>query len=227
MNRKTMNAWAMATLLASMLLPAATGRADAAFTGLIAIPTADVVPPGQYGAEFQMNGELAARTIDGRIINSEFGLAPRVEAGLDLDVSDDADGRALLNAKYLITPSNAHRPAVATGLFSLGPRLKSSGYVVATQPFRGFRAHGGFMRIDDRDRWFIGADAPITKRVTLMTDFISGSDNFSSVGINFAMGERYCILAGVLFPNQHGQPTQFNLHLCLSGSYHRHSKAGE
>lgn len=193
--------------------------ARACYTGLVNIPTAEVIEPGQYGIELQFDGSFAAGRADTRILNTELGLSPRFEAGGDFDLSHQAETRTLLNAKYLLSPGGEKRPALALGACNVGRHASATPYLVATQEFRGARGHLGAARIDDRNCWFVGADHAVNDKLTLMADYTSGSENFATIGASHQFTDRLGGMAGVVFPNVRDADTALTLHLVFTGPY--------
>jgi hypothetical protein len=198
--------------------------AQACYTGLVNIPTAEVIEAGQYGVEMQFDGSFASTAADARILNTEFGLGPGFEAGLDFDLSHWAATTTLMNAKYLLCMGGGKRPAVAAGVCNVGRHVSPTPYLVASRDLGWARGHLGAARIDDRDRWFIGVERPVNDKVTLMADYTSGSDNFATVGASQQFTDRFGVMAGVILPNRHDQCTGFTVHLVLEGPYRRAQK---
>lgn len=189
----------------------------ATYSGLVLIPTADVLGQGEYCIEPQIDDTFGGDESATRILNFQFGLTPRFEMGLDFDVSDEADTRSYLNAKYLAVAGGENKPAVALGICNIGKNSSSSPYIVGTQEFTSVRAHLGVMRIDRKNRLFIGADRPVSDKLTLMADYTAGDENYSSVGFDYAVTEKFSIFGGILIPNDSDADTGFSLHLVFSG----------
>ncbi len=212
--------WRYAYLLfAALAVVVFVAPARACYTGLVNIPTAEVVEPRQYGIELQLDGSFARGNADTRILNTELGLTPRFEAGVDFDLSHEAEARTLLNAKYLLSLGGKTRPALAIGVCNVGHDISATPYLVATQEFRGLRGHLGAARIDDHSRWFIGVDKPINEKLTLMTDYTSGADNCATVGVSYQFTDAFGVMAGAILPNSHGEDTGFTVHFVLNGPY--------
>ena len=190
--------------------------APACYTGLGIIPTADTIKPGDYGVEMQFDGRLAGATADTRVLNTEFGLLPRFEAGVDFNISSESDSRILLNAKYLLLSDGKSCPALAIGVCNVGTRVKSSPYAVASHDFGVLRAHLGSMRIDASICWCAGIDRAITSRFTSMADYTSGRDNFASVGGSYQFSQHFGIMAAVGIPNDKNGNTDFTMHLVFN-----------
>ncbi|MGB9588371.1 MAG: hypothetical protein ACPL7O_09340 [Armatimonadota bacterium] len=189
----------------------------AAYSGLVLIPTADVLGQGEYCIEPQVDDTLEGDESATRMLNLQLGLTPRFEMGIDLDVSDEADTRSYLNAKYLAVAGGENKPAIAVGICNMGNNSCSSPYIVGTHEFTSARAHLGVMRIDHKNRLFIGADRPISDKLTLMADYTAGDENYSSVGFDYAVTEKFSIFGGILIPNDSDSDTGFSLHLVFSG----------
>ena len=203
------------------LIAVSTAGAHACYTGLTIIPTAEVLDRGEYGIEQQFDGVFPVTGADRRILNTEFGILPGLEAGVDFDLSDVAESNVLLNAKYLICESGKHRPALAVGICNCnaGDNVGSSPYLVATEDFRGLRGHLGIVRVEGRNRWFVGSDRAINDRLTIMADYVSGPENSSSAGFSYQLNDRFGVLAGAVLPNARGQDTGFTLHFVLNGPF--------
>lgn len=187
----------MAAVVATAVLGLAA-PCPACYSGLIIIPTADMVEPGKYAIEPQLDGSLAESSIDTRILNSQFGLSPRLEAGVDFDLSDDADPRVLGNLKYLAAPGSKRAAAIALGVCNMGSHIRSNPYVVATHELGSLRGHFGVMRIEGNNRWFAGMDRAVTDRLTLMADYTSGDENFSSVGFDYQFKDEFGVRKSVV-----------------------------
>ncbi len=190
--------------------------APACYTGLGIIPIADTIKPGNYGVEMQFDGRLAGATADTSVLNFEFGLLPRFEAGIDFDMSRESDSRTLLNAKYLLLSDGKSCPALAIGVCNVGTHMESSPYAVASHDFGLLRAHLGSMRIDRSNRWFMGIDRAITSKFTFMADYTSGQDNFASVGGSYQLSQHFGIMAAVELPNDRSGNTAFTMHLVFN-----------
>ena len=208
-------------LMAALVATAVRGLAApclACYSGLIIIPTADMVGPRGYDIELELDGPLAQASVDTRLLNSQFGISPRLEAGTDFDLSEDADPRILGNFKYLVASSLKSAPAIAIGMSSIGRHTRSSPYLVATHDFKSLRGHLGVTRIEGNNRWFAGMDRAVTDRLTLMADYTNGDENFSSVGFDYQFKDEFGVMAGVLFPNSGDEDAGFSLHLVFTCS---------
>ncbi|MHB0912926.1 MAG: hypothetical protein ACYC2Y_05720 [Armatimonadota bacterium] len=207
-----------AKISVSFLLGLSAVPACACPSGLAVIPTAEVVDIGSYSLESQFDGTFARGNEETRILNTEFGLSARFEAGVDYDLSEGAETRTLLNAKYILL--NKEKSALAVGVCGIGEGVKCATYAVATQDFGGVRGHLGAIRIEGENRWFAGADKVVSERLTLMADYTDGDENASSVGFNYQISESRSIALGAIFPNEGGD-AEFTAHFVLGGSYRR------
>jgi hypothetical protein len=201
----------------AVLLALTTGvPALGCYTGLTIIPTAETIEPGKYGVEMQFDGAFAQGKADTRIFNTQFGLVPRLEVGVDFDLSKESDLKVLLNAKYLLSAGGKNAPALALGICNVADQLKSSPYFVATHDFGALRGHLGSTIMDGNNRWFIGADRALADKLTLMADYTSGKGNFSSCGFSYQFDARFSVMAGALFPNAGNEETGFTIHFVFN-----------
>lgn len=203
------------------VLMLASGAARAAHTGLVIIPTAETVGADHYIIEPQFDGTFPPRRAETRILNTEFGLGDRCEAGVDFDLSRDPPTRLLFNAKYLLLAGGAGTPALAVGVTNVGHDVRSAPHLVATLRSRALRGHLGAARIEGETRWFFGADHALSGRLTLMADYTSGQENFSSAGISYRHSEALELLVGAQFANADDGDTRFTAHLVITGTYRR------
>jgi hypothetical protein len=100
---------------------------------LVNVPTAEVVETGQYAIELQRDGSFARGNADTHILNTELGFIPRFEAGLDFDLSHEAETGTLLNGKYLLSLGGKKSPALAIGVCNVGHDISATPYLAATR----------------------------------------------------------------------------------------------
>jgi hypothetical protein len=205
-------------VLAVVVLLVAAASAHAAHTGLVIIPTAETVGAGQYSAELEVGGALSDFATDTRILNTQFGFNDRFEAGLDFDFSRGSDTDVLVNAKYLFSVDNRREIYLAAGTCNTHPNAKCSPYIVCTKCLKPCRLHLGGIRTEGNNRWFTGIDRGLNDRLTVMADFTSGDENYSSAGFEQALSGRFSVLAGALFPNA-GGATEYTLQLVYAAAY--------
>ena len=105
-------------------------------TGLITIPTADVLQPGQFNVAGFMAGENFVVAVNGASI-------PSVEMGIG--VRDQGTSPGYLNAKLQVVPETRDFPGIAVGALDIADSLQRSVYVVLSKslPDLGVRAHLG------------------------------------------------------------------------------------
>ena len=158
-------------------------------TGLIEVPTAEVVPEGGVSliasavqrAEFEsgswepkLSGEktLVTYAVDiGLSKGVELGVAqwqvPKAPTGWQRDT--------VINAKIQIQPMRGVLPAVAIGARDIGAKAGDSPqfYAVATAklPLIGARAHYGLIRDAKKSTVISGADLSLTGNLKLMAEY--------------------------------------------------------
>ncbi len=190
--------------------------AVACYSGLLLIPTADLVPEKTYSLEYQTDGRIPHTAADTYLINTEFGITDRFEAGVDYDLDKDADTRVLFNGKLQLLPATDILPAVAVGGCEIGDKLNGRYYLVATKDYSLARAHAGVQRVDGNNSWFVGADKAIDDKLAVQADYTSGDENFSSLSASYPITDTFSVMAGTQFPNAGGD-TRFSLHFILTG----------
>ncbi len=202
-------------LTACCLVPSVS----ACYSGLVIMPTVDRVGENTYSLEYQMDGSISGRRADTHILNTQVGLGSRAEIGVDFDLSDRAETRAMLNAKLTLVSSPKQKYEVAAGVYNVGRHLKACPYVVGAHNCCDSRLHLGLVKIENKARWMIGADHPLNERVTLMADWTNGNENAASVGMNYVISDSVSLLAGVYLPNASGEDEGFSVHFCCAGPF--------
>lgn len=186
-----------------------------AFSGLAIIPTADVVPHGQYVVALQDDGVMSGMETDAFLLDSEIGIGDRFETGLDYDLTDSL---AIFNAKYVALTNHAKTQALAVGVSNVANGEEASPYLVGTTTLPAFRLHGGLWRLEDKIRPFVGIDRNFSSRLNLSADYTGGDENYTSVGINYQFSCHLGVFAGILYPHAGGD-TEFELFLNFAGPY--------
>lgn len=195
--------------------------ASACFSGLIAIPTTDLVAPRDVAVYLQFDGGLPGHRVDTYIANSQFGLTDRLEAGVDYDFSSAASPRTFFNAKYLLPLGGGKGlPLVAAGVTNVAQGTQASPYLTASRDCGLARVHAGAIMLDGTPQAFVGMDRACG-RWTVMADHITGPGNATTAGVFAQVTEHIGVLAGAEFPNGGGE-TRFTAQLYLCGSYCRH-----
>ncbi len=206
------------TLLASLLF--ALTQAFAAYSGLVIIPTADIMPAGEYAVVAQADGALPGHDhLDTCLLYATAGVTDWLEIGADYDFSDDVETRGYLDAKLLLpTAEEDGAPHIAVGVFNIARDTDASPYIVVTRDFPLLRAHAGAMLLDSSPQAFFGIDTILCDRCAVMADYTTGVDNFATVGVYTDLTDRLNLLVGALFPNAGGE-TRFTVQLGCCGSY--------
>lgn len=199
------------SLSAAAVALLAGAAAQACYTGLLVIPTAQTVGESQYSAEYQTDGLIRRLNADTRFVNHEFGIGNRLEIGANVDVNADSDTRVLSNAKVTAIESGSGRFAAAIGVCNAARGVKAAPYVVTTTRVGQAHIHLGAMRIGDDARCIAGIDRQSGK-LTLMGDYTSGQDGLSSLGLNYQITDSLAVMAGGLFPRGGGD-TGFTVHI--------------
>jgi hypothetical protein len=192
------------------------------YTGLIIVPTADVLSQGEWNAglftfEFDEGPDADA-------FCANLGVAPTVEVGftkLQLDdseeiaVVDDGDDFVIvrrgdtegtfLNGKCQFMPETATRPAVAAGIIDLTDEMETTVYVVGSKSF-GQSCRTAFGEITSPrfhvgigggllDSIFGGVSASLGDRLFLMAEYDGNNVN---AGARFSITDEWHLhLAGM------------------------------
>ena len=122
------------TLVMARLEAAATINGS---TGLINIPSADVVRDGQFFLGYYHSDEQSA---------ASFGLQPlkNLEIGINfLDWNNNRNN--IINAKYALYQENVFLPGLAVGIEDIGDEQQRTKYAVISKALPlGIRVHAGY-----------------------------------------------------------------------------------
>lgn len=203
------------------------GVASAAATSLTTIPTADVVPAGQWTAQLQ-NGNTDLRGPGSMFDHpeptpqSQFGLLrSRLEGGCDLvTLNSPRDYRAVVNLKALLLEEGYDWPAIAGGVTQVGRGFRPFYYMVASRTLnydqiqyqkfrahhrniklRGLRLHAGAVGTAADPRGLAGTDIELSDHLVLQADWISGHDRAASLGGAWVLNQQSTLQAAILRSN--------------------------
>jgi hypothetical protein len=210
--------WLLLAIVCLAALPA-----TAAVSGLVLIPTADLLREGVYDLGVETYGTVPGHQTDTYILDTEVGLPYNLEAGADYDFSSGAPTRLLLNAKYRL-PLPETLPVMAVGLYNVGKHVQATPYAVISQPIgEKLRGHLGVERFPGATEAFLGADYAINDRWVALADYTTGSGNYAAGGAVYQVTDNVWVLGALLAPNGGGE-TEFSLQIGLGGTCWRCSK---
>ena len=173
----------MVFLLAALVLSCyTTGWAAPSLlgpTGLVTIPTADVLGMGQFTV-----GLTAVAADEGEeetILYANTGLLPRLEAGFAREEFDDAETETLLNAKLRLLGPLPGKVSLAVGMSDITDQVDRSGYVVVSHTLgAGLLTRFGQVTTPEIhvgagagrfDGLFGGVSTTVDRRVGLMAEY--------------------------------------------------------
>ena len=208
--------------VAAILWALAGAPAWACYSGLVLIPTTDVAGSYAWALDVQWQGYSRLLRTDQLLINTEFGLGERFEAGVDVDAtSGEVERRVLLNAKYVFFKSGRFGISAAAGVQNMDSHFTPHPYLVCTKEWGAVRMHLGVQRESEGKghHGFFGMDRCFGERWQVMADHTAGPENYSSAGVSWMAG-RWQVLVGGQWPNEGGKPIVV-LHVVVTGNLKR------
>lgn len=189
----------------------------ACYSGLVIVPTTDVAGDWMWAVDIQWQGYSRLFKTDAFVLNTEIGVGDRFEIGLDFDLSEGVEDRALVNAKYVFLKTKDGRFSAALGVQSTTVDFRSSPYLVTTHDWGPLRTHLGLQRTPGADRTDVlaGIDRTFSDRWQLMADYTAGPGNFTSAGVGY-MRDGWQVVAGAQWPNDGGKPVLV-IHVIFTG----------
>ena len=203
-------------LMISAWLTASAMACHAAYTGLIQIPTARCLDVDQYEMQFIYAGQLDAVQLDACAFTTQFGLVPRIEAGVDFNLTPHTGDCVFGNVKYVFAVNAQQTLGAAAGVYTW-PITKGSSYVVVTADIGSVEATIGATRIGNSDRWMLGFQQDLSDRYTLMSDYISGPGEYAALGVQYFFSDRANLLLAAMAANRREGDTAFFLQFTLLG----------
>lgn len=209
-----------------LLALCATVPLVAAPTSCCMIPTADVLETGSVYLELENDGYPAVGDSDSTTYGLvQVGIVPRVEIGLDR-IHESGDTDDLFNVKYLALDESKSRPALAVGLMDLSKGQRASWYGIGTKSFRALRVHAGYIHADYADGAMLGCDYSLGSDTCLIADWMNGTGNYLTLGINRQLKKGFAVTLMYGFPNDHSASKLAVANLSYTFSFSR-SKVDE
>jgi hypothetical protein len=181
----------------------ASGPAQAAYSGLTIIPTADLLAPGQACVDYQVYTPTAFGSGPEAVyVNTQYALGNRGEVGMDFDLTQDAPTGAVLNGKLALRPVDTGL-GLAAGIYNAGETLRPISYLAATAEAGGrLRLHAGLHRTPDEEtQGFAGAEYQVGERLWLWGECLAGDENASAATVYYQLSDRWGISIGLQRPN--------------------------
>ncbi|MGQ9462124.1 MAG: YjbH domain-containing protein [Candidatus Fervidibacter sp.] len=200
-------------LLLSMIFVCARVLAYPTSTNLT--PSSEVIGEGEVRLEIStVSYEGLFRSGTERYLFSQFGWR-RLEWGLDIYRYQDEDGdyktRWAFNTKVKVWDETESRPTLAVGILDVGKGLKSSLYAVLGKSQGKAFCHLGFGRFDENERWWLAIEYPLNSQVWFVADRFSGRDGYTSLGIYWALTERFELGIAAGIPNKNSNDRTITL----------------
>lgn len=208
---------ALASAIAIAVLLSAV--AWSAPTGLVVIPTADVLDPDTACLDWFHEG---TDVFQGDEMDSFLGLQmswdERVEFGVDM-WHEGSDG-PWANIKWqVVAEDEGKTPAIALGMQGVADGYKPSYYAVASHQLAdNLRVHFGATYADEVTLGMVGVEVPVNsiEGLTLCADWVSSGDGMASVGFDYGAGDFWSLMGGRIFYRESGADDTWYLDLCYT-----------
>lgn len=190
-------------------------------TGLNNIPTADVVP--ERVLVFQYYNNLGQDNIPDHFTGFKYGLMRNVEIGLDGRILPEKGEQENLVAQAKMRFEFSEQLSMAIGVANLGDRDRAGAefpYGVLTYDLgSAVRIHFGGTSQNNNEGFFGGIDKTIKfldRDLMFRADVIQvndQTDNLSSLGFIYDLGNNFLIESWVSFPTETGKEEFYTLKL--------------
>lgn len=187
-----------ACCIALFCLPCAAFAAPSLLgpTGLITVPTAEVVGTAQWNVG--LSGVSVDQGPDESIFFANVGLLPHLELGAARDKPSGGEGETIINAKLQVLPRLPGEISAAVGVIDLTDQIDRSAYAVLSHTLGGgvFRRRGTIAPLEIHvgvggghfDGLIAGLSAGMGNQATLLAEYDGDHVN---------LGARWRLAAGV------------------------------
>jgi Exopolysaccharide biosynthesis protein YbjH len=182
-------------LALSLAAPATAAPNFFGTTGLIRIPTADVLADRSYNVHVHGLHHLTT-------YGANFGVTGSLEGGLTAFDPSNASTRLFGNLKYQFLKETSKAPSIAVGVVDIADTVSISGYGIVSKSFplgqgRSLRAHIGYGGGLFSDNVIGGADFSITNNISLMGEYDGDDVNFGGrIGLGRGVRVDLAVLNG-------------------------------
>lgn len=180
---------------------------SACYSGLLVIPTTDLLGNGNFALDFQWEGWVNQFREKQSIINTEFGIGERFEFGLDFNLTEtDNKHSVMFNAKILLFETRDSSFKIAGGVYNTNLEFDNLPYIIASKDFEIFRIHFGLQReYGGTINYIAGIDKITENGIQFCIDKIRGQENYLSFGIGYSKCP-FSTMIGYQWPNSGGKP---------------------
>ena len=157
-------------------------------TSWIVVPTPDTLEVGEMTVDFATQGRNLTGSDCDRWLETQVGVAPRLEVGVDSCLHGGA--ATLFNAKWQCVEQGGQGPALALGIESVGRHAVAQPYLVLGRS--GGSGSWGLGVISDGERLveMCGGDYALTPTLSLLGDHVGGAAGTTSAGLSWQASER-------------------------------------
>jgi hypothetical protein len=169
------------------------GSGAARADGLISIPTAATLDPGQTSVDLQYNGagRLDVRSALG-LVSVQRGVLPGLAVGFDLLLTAGEEFVPAIRPNFAYVPLRRERGlSAAVGYENVGVRsFGEQPFVVLSEQQSYGSLHVGWTYEPDGNnhRAMLGVDVPLRAGLDGMADYINGPENFANTGLSLDLG---------------------------------------
>ena len=173
----------------------------AAPNGYTQIPIAKVFGDGV--AAFSFNSQLLGTY--GAFYTTQYGIFNHTEVGVDYLGAPSSQRTYLGNAKYLLEHKPGKLPDIACGIVNVATGQRATPYVVATTQPGALGLSLGMIR--PTAGGFVGMGGlayNASPTVQVVTDYVSGHDSYSTLGVIAAVTKNISVNLAYARPNRGG-----------------------
>ena len=189
------------TAAAVFLIALSPFLSHAAPNGYTQIPIAKVFGDGV--AAFSFNSQLLGTY--GAFYTTQYGIFNHTEVGVDYLGAPTSQRTYLGNAKYLLEHKPGKLPDIACGMVNIATGQRATPYVVATTQPGSLGLSLGMTR--PTAGGFVGMGGlaySVSPKVQVVTDYVSGHDSYSTLGVIAAVTKSISVNLAYARPNSGG-----------------------
>ncbi|MFA0732239.1 MAG: hypothetical protein LKKZDAJK_002968 [Candidatus Fervidibacter sp.] len=184
--------------------------------GLISVPTGDVLEQGTLSVDAELDTGNRWRSPENLVLTTwRYGMTKWLTIGADVRLTRKVTAMPNFSVRLL----RSSHWAMAYGVENVGVRsFGEQPYLTLSYASGRGRWHLGWTN-DERDEGMTGMEWRLSRRLTLQSDFITGTGNFFALGFQYSLSESASLSIAYLRPNdrrnERGIFVDFNFSLAV------------
>jgi hypothetical protein len=136
-------------------------------------------------------------------LNTEVGLTPQIEAGVDFSLQGDCG--PLFNAKWRLVEEKEERPALALGVVGIGEDSTTQPYLLLSHSHGRGSWGAGVLSEDKTLLGMVGVDLSLTPTLCAVADHVGGQEGVTTLGLSWDIGRGWSAVGAHIREREAGE----------------------